>query len=261
MNKFTTLLLASVCAGSLLTGCAGKDGDPGPAGPAGQTLAGNIFGFVNPVDEAGNPVSKSGITVSLEGVTPAATVSTDANGRFEFTGLRSGTYNLSYARTDLGSYRRIGVGHVGGDQPTFAFTTTMSQPSSTRITSLSAAPSPANGTVSLQMTIANSVLPVNSFARYVVYIGANANVTSSTGLLYANTIYGATLQNGGVASASVTLNRAALNGLGFSTGTPVYVVVYGISSSFGVYTDPTNGRNVYTGLSTSPSSVAAFFVP
>ena len=74
-----------------------------------------MYGFVNPVDEYGSPFSKSGVTVMLDGVTPAATVTTNADGRYEFAALRTGTYNLSFSRTGLSTTRHICVGHAGGD--------------------------------------------------------------------------------------------------------------------------------------------------
>jgi hypothetical protein len=257
MKSFTVLLLAAICAGSMLTGCAGKDGEPGPTGatgPAGQILTGNLFGFVNPVDEFGNPVSKSGVTVTLDGVTPATTVTSDVNGRFEFVKLPSGTYNLTYTRADLGSYRRIGVGHVGGDQPTFAFTSTVSQPSSTRILNPFVS-SPSNGLVTVQFGFANNGAPTGNFNRYVLYVGSNASVTSTTGMWYANTVYGTSSSTG-----AVTFTRAALNALGFASNSTAYVVVYAAPNTFSSYIDPTTGRTIATGLGVA-STVIPFMVP
>ena len=44
-----------------------------------------MYGFVHPMDEYGSPFGKSGVTVMLDGVTPAATATTNVDGRYEFT--------------------------------------------------------------------------------------------------------------------------------------------------------------------------------
>lgn len=261
MNKFTNLLLVSLCASSLLVGCSGKDGDPGPAGtpgtvgpagPSGQNLTGNLFGFVNPVDEYGNALVKSGVTVTLEGVTPAATATTNADGRYEFTGLRNGTYNLTFAKTGLGLIRRVGVGHVGGDQPTFLGTNTLSAVSTTVIGNVSVSSVTSTG-ISISFPFTNNSAPSGSFLRFAVYAGAAPGVNSTTGtLLFFLTSSGSSL--------NTTISRSALNTAGFASGTPVYVVLYGAPSSLIGYSDPTNGRVVYPGLGPVSNQVA-FIVP
>jgi Carboxypeptidase regulatory-like domain len=264
MNKFATLLLASVCAGTMLAGCSGKDGDPGPAGtpgatgpagpagPSGQNLTGNLVGFVNPVDEFGNPLAKNGVTVTLDGVTPAATATTNADGRYEFTSLRNGTYNLSFSRTGLGSIRRIGVGHVGGDQPTFLGTNTISAPSTTTIGNVAANSISSNG-VTINIPFSNTNAPSGSLLRFAVYASSSPNVTAATGTLLAN-----------ISNASNSLNftilKSTLNANGFASGTAVYVVVYGVPAVLTSYSDPTTGRIMYNGLGTASNQVA-FIVP
>ncbi|GGG46586.1 carboxypeptidase-like regulatory domain-containing protein [Hymenobacter glacieicola] len=250
MQKFTSLLFSSICAASLLTGCTKSDDDE-----ATPSLTGNLYGFVNPLDELGSPAAKSGVTVTLDGVTPAATVTTDANGRYEFANLKAGTYNLTYSRPDLGTYRRVSVGHVGGNQPTFAFTSFLTQPSSTRILNPTVSSNSLSGTATLQFTLANAVMPSGSFYRYHMYVGATPNVTAETGTLYANTTYGTSSSY-----VSQALTRAALNAAGLPSGRAAYVVVYGLPNTASSYTDPTTGRIVYTGLGAASNTVA-FIVP
>jgi hypothetical protein len=140
----------------LLAGCKGKDGDPGPAGPvgpSGQNLTGNMTGFVNSVDENGIQLAKTGVVVALDGVTPAVTATSDADGRFTLSNVRNGTYNITYSRTGYGTFRRIGVGHVGGDQATFLGTSTVSQVSTQTITNLTNGPSSPT-IINLSLTVA-----------------------------------------------------------------------------------------------------------
>ena len=259
--KFSRLLLVGLFAGSLLGGCKGKDGDPGPAGAAGATgtpgtpgpsLTGTLYGFVSPVDEYGVAAAKSGVTVTLDGVSPAATATTNADGRYEFAALRTGTYNLTFTRAGLTTVRRLGVAHVGGDQPTFLGTNTISAPSTTSFGNVSLN-SQNNNSVQLYIPYANAGASNNTFTRFIIYGSANPGTTAANGILLSFP--------GSVSSPFTTsLFKSTLNGSGFATGTRVYVVVYATPAFLTGFTDPLTGRFVYSGLST-PSNEISFIVP
>lgn len=263
--KINRLLLAVLFIGSLLGGCKGKDGDPGPAGtagpagpagptgPAGQNLTGNLFGFVAPFDEYGNAIPKNGVSVTLEGVTPAATVTTDANGRYEFTSLRNGTYNLAFNRSGLALVRRLGVAHVGGDQPTFLGTSSISAPSTTTVGPVSVTNVSSAG-VSLSIPFSNPGMPAGNFARFAIYASANSGTTAANGTLL-------TTFSSSTSPLNVTFSKATFNSAGFASGTTVYVVVYGAPAVLTGYNDPLTGRVVYNGLTAVSSNQVAITVP
>ena len=253
--KISQLLLIGLFAGSLLSGCKGKDGDPGPAGAAGApgpNLTGTLYGFVSPVDEYGVATAKSGVTVTLDGVSPAATATTNADGRYEFAALRTGTYNLTFTRAGVVTIRRLGVAHVGGDQPTFLGTSTISAPSTTSLGNVSVN-GQNNNSVQLNIPFTNAGVPNNTFLRFIIYGSANPGTTAANGIL---------LSFPGAVSSPFTasLFKSTLNSNGFATGTRVYVVVYGVPAFLTGFTDPLTGRFLYSGLST-PSNEVSFIVP
>lgn len=265
--KLTTLLLSSVIVGSLLGGCSGKDGDPGPAGttgaqgpvgPSGQNLSGGLFGFVNPVDEQGAPQAKNGVTVTLEGATPI-TATSDANGRFEFTNVRNGTYNLSYSRAGYGTVRRFGLGHVGGDQPTALGAATLTQIATTVASTTTATINPSAGAVVLNFTLSKPA-PANTW-RYAVLASSTPTATAATSTL----ISGGGITVGGSPVASYPgnsiIDKSNLINAGFPSGSTVYLTVYGSPNNIASYTDPTTGRAVYSSLNTTPSNTVAVVVP
>jgi hypothetical protein len=265
--KFTHLLFATLVAGTLLGGCKGKDGDPGPAGavgpagaqgPTGQNLTGTITGYVNPIDENGAPLPKSGVLVSLDGTTPAVTATTDAAGKYEFPGVRSGTYNLTYTRSGLAPFRRIGVGHVGGDQPTYLFTSTLTQVSTTTVTALSATPNTSNGTVTLTLSFSAPV-PTTAF-RFAVVASTNSTVSLANGgvLLFTST---ANASSRTTHTASFIIGRATLTNAGFASGTTVSLAAFGSTSALVSYADPATGRFEYPTLNPTASPVATIVVP
>ena len=101
MTLTSKFLAVAVATTLLLGGCKGKDGDPGPAGAPAPVLTGSIVGFVAPLDENGQVLSKAGVLVTLANTSPQLAQTTDANGRYEFANVRSGTYNLVFSRADL----------------------------------------------------------------------------------------------------------------------------------------------------------------
>ena len=258
VSKFVCVVFG---AAILLSGCKGKDGDPGPAGaigpvgPSGQNLTGNIFGFVNPVDEYGIATAKSGVTVTLDGVTPAATATTNADGRYEFVGVRNGTYNVTFSRTGLATFRRFGIGHVGGDQPTFLATSIITATSTTSIGTVSVSNQSNNNNVTLNIPFANAGVPAGNLLRFIPFISASSGTTAANGTplpLFSTTT--SPLPN-------ANISRATLNNLGFASGTTVYLVLYGAPTFLPSYNDPLTGRVFYAGITAASSNQVSFVVP
>jgi hypothetical protein len=267
LYKFVCVVFSAMV---LLSGCKGKDGDPGPAGatgatgatgPAGQTPTGNLVGFVSPLDENGINLPKAGVTVTITNTTPALTQTTDANGRYEFVALRSGTYNLTFTRNDLSLFKVFGYGHVGGDQPGLLGTTYLTAYATTVVSNVtvgSAQYSPNVGFYTpLNLVISGGGNINSSYRRVALYASASPGVNSTTGTLI-NSYY---LYSNGT-TAQLQVLRAELNAAGFASGTAVYVVLYGAPYYNGLsYTDIATGRSILSGLNPTASQVVSFIVP
>jgi hypothetical protein len=268
MRRFSNLLFASICALSLLASCAGKDGDPGPAGPAGPagpSLTGSIVGFVNPLDQFGDEQAKSGVTVTVENTSPLLTTTTDANGRYEFPNVKSGTYNIAFSKAGFGMVKIQGYPHVGGDQPSYLYSREIVGIATTTVTSIAVGavqpPNSSNGfndyVLPLTIRLANSSLPNANNGLYAqVFVGKTAAVTSATGIQMTSVSYysGSTYPT--------YLSRGMMNRAGFATGTTAYAIVYGAPNYYDYgYVDLATGLPVYTSLSTTPSQVVSFIVP
>lgn len=270
MKQFFNLLLVTACAATLLGGCKGKDGAPGPtgatgatgavgaAGASGQNLTGNIIGYVNPVDESGSSLNKSGVVVSIDGANPAITATSNGDGRYELTNVRNGTYNLTYTRSGLATFRRYGVGHVGGDQPTYLYTSDMSQVSTQRITALSVNSSQSSDYLLVNYTIA-SPTPTSSF-QYLLFASTTATATPSTATLI-SADYATTQFPSYTYRSNSYLSKANLTRAGFASGTTVYLTAYGSTNYSATYTDPSTGRTVYPALNTTASPVVTITAP
>ena len=255
LSKFACIVFG---AAVLLTGCKGKDGDPGPAGAAGQNLAGNITGFVNSVDESGQQLTKAGVLVTVDGSTPAITATSDADGRFTLNNVRNGTYNLTFTRAGYSTFRRIGVGHVGGDQATFLGTITLSQVSSQTISSLTSGTF-STTSVNVNLTI-NSPTPTTLF-RAAFFASTSPNPTSATGTLITSVSFGT---GGGPVTSYQTMfgiNRFSFNNAGFASGTTVYLAAFGSTSFFASYIDLVTGRVIFPTFNTTSSPVITVVIP
>jgi hypothetical protein len=248
------LVRVAVAATLLLGGCKGKDGEPGlagPAGPAGPALIGDLSGFATPYDETGPSASKAGTVVSIDNQTPALTSVTDANGRFQFAALKSGTYNLTYTRPGYGTMKRFGVTHIGGDNATFLGNQGLAAVVTTNIVSLIVT-SPQGGYNDYILTLS---APATLQSRFNTYVGATASVNASNYLFYYTS--GATI---GSSRVTGSLYRSTLNAYGLSSGSTAYAVSYPASNYNFSYVDAISGLTVNPSLG-APSSVQAFIVP
>ena len=256
--KLSQLLYPMLCATMLFSGCKGKDGDPGPAGATGATgatgpnLTGNMIGYVSAYDDNGN-IAKAGTTVTIDNQTPALTTTTDANGKYQFSDLKTGTYNLTFIRTGYGTMKRYGVGHVGGDQPTYLGVQGMTVVATATITGFTFSPSSStNSYTNYTITVSNP--PANG-ARVSTYFGASPTVSSSNYLFY-NSNYAANSPNVIYAYAY----KSTLNSYGLVSGTTAYAISYATPPYSYSYSDPMTGLVVNPSLGT-PSSVVSFIVP
>jgi hypothetical protein len=247
MKKVLHVLFTFICAANLLTSCTGKEGEPGPS------LKGNIVGFVNPIDDNGAVSSdKAGITVTLENTSPKMTATTNADGKFEFQNVSTGTYNVLYTRTSYGTMRRFGFAHVGGTEPTFLGTQGLPQVSKTVVNSFNYTTSSSYYyDLNFSYTISNANVSTGSYYRMAIYVGTSPNVSSETGTLLS--VYSVSGTSG-----SVGFTKSTFTSLGYTPGTKLYVIAYGVPYSLYSYTDVTTGRPVYVGLNASPSPVSGF---
>ncbi len=248
-------------AAVLLTGCKGKDGDPGPAGAvgatgatgaAGQNLTGNLVGYVTVYDEAGNAGNKAGTTVTIDNQTPALTTTTDAAGRYQFTALKAGTYNLTFSRTGYGTYKRAGVVHVGGDQPTYLGNQGLSAVPSVGVTSLTFSQGLPGSYINY--TVQLNTVPTTT-TRVYVYFG-NSPTLSVGNYLFAYTNTG----NSGTTTIQGSASKSTLNSYGLASGSTAYAIAYTVPVYNYSYSDPATGLNVFPSLGAG-SSVQSFIVP
>jgi hypothetical protein len=95
--------------------CLGCKGDPGPVGPQGTLLTGNLTGYVVLLDETGQrQIDYSGVTVAVQ--TPLRSTTTDASGRWTLSNLSTGVYTVVLSKPGFGTYKIVSFQFVGGGE-------------------------------------------------------------------------------------------------------------------------------------------------
>jgi hypothetical protein len=233
----------------LMTGC--KKGDIGPAGPS---LTGDLIGYAFLYDVNGNQlVDNSSITVSIDGNNISAT--TAADGRWVLSGIKTGTYNLTFTKAGYGTHKTIGMEFVGGGQAYYGSEYLYQIPSFT-ITGLSATTS--TGQVNIAGTLYGS-LPT-SYYRYIrLFIGTSPTVSSDPkNYAFTNLVYAYNSST----SFSSTIDKQTINYSGISSGQTIYIVAYAASSyGYDSYIDITTGKYYYPSINPTPSNVVSVVVP
>ncbi len=229
----------------LITGC---DKFRGPAGPS---LSGDLVGFSYLYDVNGvRSADDSGIAVSAEGTSLKTTTSSD--GRWDLTGLTTGTYTLDFTKTGYGLYKRIGLQFVGGGQAYFGSESLYQIPAFT-VTNLS--DSISNGDVFLSGKL-TGILPEN--LRYVIcFVGDSSGVSSDPKTYAFATDEGASAGY----SPFPILTENTFNSYGITSGQTVYIVAYACGYGGDSYTDLSTGNTVYPCINPIPSNVITLVVP
>ena len=100
MNKYFAAVLLPVVLIFTISSCT----KTGPEGPAGPLSTGTLTGYITIYDQYGYkvPGDISGVSVSIPGLA-GDTITTTAAGAYTFNNLKTGIYNLVYARPGCGT--------------------------------------------------------------------------------------------------------------------------------------------------------------
>lgn len=195
-------------------------------------LQGNIVGFVNLVDEAGNALEdKSGVNVIIDGL--SVSDNTNENGRFELIDVPAGTYNLLYNKTAYGTYKRFSYQFIGGNIPAFMYETTMCEQPNVEIESIDV--SFNNNTIS----VSGKVPEASNFAPQA-FINDSSNV-SNINYDYATNKYGS-----GSYEHTEFVQDIHISQTPYSPGDKIYLVIYFINPMDKGYYDYEKDEYVYS---------------
>lgn len=230
----------------LATACS-KDDDPAPD----PTVA-PITGTVALYDEGTSTAERNGMTVTVDGSTLRAT--TAADGKFTINDVPFGTKTLVFEKAGYGTYRVFNVDHRSNSGLGTVLTNTISlgRSSTTTITDLTGAASGGDYVVNPTTAPAAS----NGAPKYVRLFFHTANTVSNTVYTRFSEAYTIRINPG-----NITLTKTFLNGLGFASGSTIYVRAYGESFFSNNYTDPSLSREVFPNQNATSAAAIAVVVP
>jgi hypothetical protein len=117
-NIFFLALLLAVVSCTKEQGVSGPAGSQGPAGANGKAAASDtqsIKGTVIVYNEFSTIQSDaSGVVVTLGSGSQTHKDTTDAAGNYDFPGITTGTYDLTFQRSGFGTMKYFGLSHFGG---------------------------------------------------------------------------------------------------------------------------------------------------
>jgi hypothetical protein len=225
--------------------------DDEPAQPA--TTA-TISGSVMLYNEATTLVEKNGMTVTVEGSSPVLSATTGTDGRFSIANVPFGNKTLVFSKTGFGTFKIFNIDHKSnnGLGTTLTNTVSLGQLSTTTITDLDGAAVAGDFVVNPTTAPAAS----NGAPKYVRLFFHTANTVSNTVYTRYSDVYNIRINPG-----NITLTKTYLNGLGFTSGSTVYVRAYGESFWSNNYTDPTLNRDVFPNQNVTSAPAIAMIVP
>jgi hypothetical protein len=211
-------------------------------GPAGPDHTGNIIGFVTLYNSNGEKLNNGeGVEVSIDGNNPIS-VNTDSIGKYQLDNIKTGVYDLTFSKDSFSSYKRIGLQFIGGTDPVVS-NASLYVSSKNVISNLTLA------VVNSQVRAYGNIGHTGYYGYYRYYIGLDASVS--------NTNYYST----GTLSLLGTTFNAFINTDLYSSGSSIYILIYGITSGDAGYQDITTGDIIYPSLNTVGSNVASIIVP
>lgn len=235
-----------LCFGLLATGCSEetiyKVGEKG-------ALKGSIVGYVPGFGSS--PLADA--EVVLEGTEPLLTLRTDSNGRFETQDLPTGTYNLVIKKQGYGTYKILGFSFVGGAVATIVPPATVYKLPTLEITEAAVTVSPFYNGVHAAITMTSTSDEISTFGFFRYYLSSDDNVSSS---LYQETgILGSFSQSGSHMFGRTFPSEK------YPAGTNLYMIIYPCSDQYSTYIDLETGRDVFSSLGESKSSVLKITIP
>lgn len=244
-------LAIAVIALTLITSC-GKD-DSTPA-----VLTGTLRGSVQVWnDKTTSLTDKSGVTVTIESLSGKSTT-TAADGSFQFTDLPYDTYDLTFSKSGYGTRKIFGVklsGTTSGTTVTIP-TVQFGALSTTSVTALAIVNATYNGGPGVTYSYSVSPTPSTSNRGYVRAFLGTTNAVSGTNYTAFSTL-NSVLNN----NINGGFTASELYAMGFTTGQPVFIKLYGDSYQSNDYDDPVTGKTVFPNLNPTSAPAVQFIVP
>ena len=212
-----------------------------------------IIGSVNLYDEGTTKTDNAGMKVKVEGLSPEVSAITTSAGKYELKDVPFGNYTLVFEKAGFGTFKKSEIKHIATGTSTFITETpSLGQISTTQITALSSKTEGNNVVISATTNPAGNA----GNKRYIRFFYSGSPLVSSTEYQFSSPAMIAQIN-----PYALTVTKNDLAAMGFTTGTTVYVKVYGDSFWSNEYTDSVTKKKVFPNLNESAATAVSFIVP
>ena len=269
--SISLLVLATACTKTGATGPAGPTGASGATGSTGPNLSGNLVGFVSLYDAAGAKILTSSslkgdsVTLTNNATNAVMKVATDSTGKYMFSNITTGNYNLSYSKTGFGTLLASDVQFTGGGN--LFRNAALSQIPAITVTTFAAKDSTTNPTIRAGDTIVKSekyialsgTIPATTGgSEIIIYVSNPGGISASNSLTNFSNYYTIAVKPGAT-TYSLLVPTSDLYDLNFTSGNTAYFEAYVIGASTGSssYVDLSTGKTVFTAINPTGASANA----
>ena len=211
----------------------------------------DILGAVNLYDEGVNKTDQSGMSVRTDGTIPVYTTFTNAEGKFTLTDVPFGDYTLVFEKRGFGTFKKYNVKHTNTGT-VLTETPSLGQKSTTQITGLTV--NNSGGEIVISATTSPAGNAGNR--RYIRFFYSKSPAVTAESYTYVS--QGMVSQ---INPYTLTLSKSTLTGMGFASGSTVYVKVYGDSFWSNEYAVPQNEMKVFPNLNSVSANAGSIVVP
>ena len=250
MKNIRSILSFSAMAVLLFTSSCKKEvaGPAGPQGSSGPSLSGNLSGFIWLYDQYGTRLytDLDSAKVSIDNSTRVSY--TDLNGKYMFSGLNTGNYNITIGDTLYGSDKIQDLQFVGGGD--VSRDVKLSEKPTFNMTSCIAVDTVVN-TVNYVKVRGNIIADVRN--RMMVVFANGVSTVDATPANYILT-YSKQIP-GNATNFSILIPATDLYGAGMVSTSTVYFAAYSAAINFNTtstYQDFTTGRSIYNAIGATP---------
>ncbi len=239
--------------------------NPGPTGPAGPQLQGTMSGFAILVNANGAlPANRDSVKVTVDS-TQLQTI-TDSTGKWSFSGVMTGTYNLTFSRTNYPTTRLLQVQFTGGapDSAKDVGTVYLCQAPNFSVKTLSQL-NPVrsdSATIHLAVQLTDSTVtgPYMPY-RVFLFLGTDSSVSFDPAH-YQSVLTFTMLFQKGLDSTTIKLTPATFAANGYAAGSQVFIAAYAANAGTNnsSYLDLATGRVTYTNLNATRSNIVQVLV-
>lgn len=224
--------------GTLLYACKKETGPQGQAGPS---LTGNLSGYVFLTDQYQQkiyPLSNTTVKIASSSISAV----TDSSGKYTFSNLTTGTYEIDYTHAGCGSFKKTGQQFLGGGNLLVSDVHLSVIPAFTILKDSAYITQKDTSQINVKIVLGNSD---STRTRGLIYFVGTAPNVSSDPSTYLISFTGNATQNKNTELFAITV--VSLYRAGFHPGQSIYIKPYPTSSG-GTYEDPDTGETIFPTL-------------